>query len=343
MSNKLPSPDCAKYAYEAWPTLVRMRNRSDVLLVYSAGRSGHVTPYGRIELRRTQDLGASWTHPRVVFDGPVDDRDPGIVETKNRSLLLTWKSSFADSGVPPDLQQRFNPEHSTARDYIGEWMARSTDGGLSWSAPYRVDLHAPHGPIQLSNGQLMYYGKGTGGIVFIGRSDDDGLTWRRSSFSANTGAVGSHLTELHAVETATAGRVILHIREQSNGGSDHSFITQFISNDFGMSWEPTGRVSEDGEHPSHLLRLEDGRIVFTTSRRLAIPHRGIIYRVSDEGNQWSAPIVLATIPSNGGGWDLGYPTTVQLPGMGRLLTVWYERPNGASVATLAQHRWQVPR
>ena len=38
-------------------------------------------------------------------------------------------------------------------------MLRSTDGGMNWSAPYRVPVNSPHGPVALSSGRLVYAGK----------------------------------------------------------------------------------------------------------------------------------------------------------------------------------------
>ena len=52
---------------------------------------------------------------------------------------------------------------------LGSWMIRSTDGGRSWSSPYRCPVNSPHGPIQLSDGRLLYAGK----IFWYGRPADN--------------------------------------------------------------------------------------------------------------------------------------------------------------------------
>ena len=39
------------------------------------------------------------------------------------------------------------------------WMIRSPDGGVTWSARYDCLVNSPHGPIQLSDGRLLYAGK----------------------------------------------------------------------------------------------------------------------------------------------------------------------------------------
>ena len=66
--------------YHGWPTLARRRN-GELLLVCSGGRESHVCPFGRVELMRSRDGGRHWSFPRVLIDGPIDDRDAGVVET----------------------------------------------------------------------------------------------------------------------------------------------------------------------------------------------------------------------------------------------------------------------
>src|SRR5262245_53124973 len=81
-------------AYHGWPTLARRRN-GELLLVCSGGREAHVCPFGRVELMRSRDDGKNWTWPQVLLDGPIDDRDSGIVETAKGSLLVTTFTSLA--------------------------------------------------------------------------------------------------------------------------------------------------------------------------------------------------------------------------------------------------------
>ena len=52
-------------------------------------------PFGRVELMRSRDGGENWSFPRVVIDGPIDDRDAGVVETAAGSLLITTFTSVA--------------------------------------------------------------------------------------------------------------------------------------------------------------------------------------------------------------------------------------------------------
>jgi len=61
-------------------------------------------------------------------------------------------------------------------------------------------------------------------------------------------------------------------------------------------------------------------------------------RVSaDHGKTWSGPIIVS---GDGAGHDLGYPSTVQIED-GSLVTVWYEKLAGDSLAVLRQAHWKL--
>lgn len=66
-----------------------------MLLVYSGGRVAHVCPFGRVEVIRSRDDGATWTEPQVLLDSAIDDRDAGIGETAAGTLLGSTFTSLA--------------------------------------------------------------------------------------------------------------------------------------------------------------------------------------------------------------------------------------------------------
>jgi sialidase-1 len=334
----LPGLACADWiaspdrAFRGWPTLIR-RKSGELLAVYSGGREAHVCPYGRVELIRSLDDGQTWSHPQIVWDTPIDDRDAGILETAKGTLLVTTFTSLVYEKQPKyqGFAQALPPKQRET--LLDSWMLRSTDGGLTWSAPYRVPVNSPHGPIALSNGQLAYPGKvlyGGKGEIGVSFSNDDGLSWKRfSPMPTRPGDNAHDYHELHGVE-AKPGHLIVHIRNHNKANERETLQTE--SADGGKTWSTPHAIGVWGL-PSHLLRLRDGRLVMTYSHRRE--PRGNQARISaDLGKTWSEPITL----SGDGSGDLGYPSTVELTN-GEVLSLWYEVPKPGEPAALRTKRW----
>ena len=329
--------------YHGWPTLAR-RSNGELLAVCSGGREAHVCPFGRVELMRSRDNGATWTFPRVLIDGPVDDRDAGVLETAKGSILVTTFTSVAyedrlntalkmkpddENAWPPEKIGRWQAVHhrvgAAQREVeLGSWILRSRDAGRSWSAPYRCPVNSPHGPIQLSDGRLLYAGKlfwygraGQGqGRIGVCESADDGETWRwLAEIPTRPGDNFDDYHELHAVEAADGG-VIAHIRNHNKANERETLQSE--SRDGGKRWSLPRSIGVWG-YPSHLLRLSDDRLLMTYGhRRDPIGNRA---RVSeDHGGNWSPAMIISR---DGTSSDVGYPSTVELDD-GSLLTVWYE-------------------
>jgi len=331
--------------YHGWPTLAARRN-GELLLAYSGGRDAHVCPFGRVELMRSRDSGRTWSWPEVLLDSPIDDRDTGVMETASGSLLVTTFTSLAYEAVLKEAagwsaeklerwraaNRRTTPEQRRA--LLDTWMLRSTDGGMIWSAPYRVPVNSPHGPIALTDGRLLYAGKQLwqpGQKVGVCESSDDGRTWRwLSEIPARPGDTAVQYHELHAVQAAD-GRVIVHIRNHNPQNLGETLQTE--SADGGRTWTTPHAIGVWGL-PSHLLRLRDGRLLMSYGYRRA-PFGNQARISSDHGGTWSEPIVIS---DDGAGGDLGYPATVELDNR-QFLTVWYESLKGSAHAVLRQARW----
>jgi hypothetical protein len=178
--------------YHGWATLAR-RKSGELLVAYSGGREAHVCPFGRVELIRSSGAGEQWSWPEVVMDTAIDDRDAGICETDKGSLLVTTFTSLAFQDTfakakdwPADKRAQWEAvnRRGTEKQFqslLDTWMMRSTDGGLTWSSPYRVPLNSPHGPSPVSGGRLLYAGKQLwqpGKKTGVCESTDDGQTWR---------------------------------------------------------------------------------------------------------------------------------------------------------------------
>jgi hypothetical protein len=219
---------------------------------------------------------------------------------------------------------------------LGQWMIRSTDGGLTWSQRYPTLVNSPHGPIQLADGRLLYAGKElwTGeSRVGVCESTDDGQTWQwLAGIPTRKGDLAASYHELHAVEAGN-GRLIVHVRNHNKANAGETLQSE--STDGGKSWSEPRAIGVWGL-PSFLLRLKDGRLLITYGHRR--PPLGNQARLSDDqGRTWSEPLVIS---DDGISADLGYPSTVEL-GDGSLLTVWYEQMKGYPRAVLRQARWEI--
>lgn len=333
--------------YHGWPTLARRAN-GDLLTVYSGGREDHVCPFGRVELIRSHDDGRTWSWPESLMDTAIDDRDGGVCETPRGSILVTTFTSLAYEATlakaanwPPEKLSRWQAVNRRINDsqrkaMLGTWMLRSTDGGMNWSAPYRVPVNSPHGPIALSDGRMLYAGKqlwDPGTKVGVCESRDDGQSWRwLSDIPTRKNDTLENFHELHAVE-AKNGVIIVHIRNQNK--LDNRETLQCESSDGGKTWTAPHTIGVWGL-PSHLLRMRDGRLLMSYGYRRE--PLGNLARISeDHGKTWSEAL---TISGDGASGDLGYPSTVELAG-GGLVTVWYERPKDSGHAVLRMANWKL--
>ncbi len=328
--------------YHGWPTVTRCKN-GQLLVVCSGGREQHVCPFGRVDLQRSHDNGESWTFPRTILDGPIDDRDAGVLETAKGTLLVTTFTSLAyapllpKDGSKPDWLAAHNriPDEQRKAE-LGQWMIRSIDGGITWSERYPTIVNSPHGPTQLSDGRLLYAGKklwSESKEIGVCESHDDGKSWQwLASIPTRDGDRHQDYHELHAVEAAN-GHLIVHIRNHNKTNSRETLQSE--SDDGGKTWSTPHSIGVWGL-PSFLTRLRDGRLLMSYGHRRK-PF-GNQARVSeDHGKTWSPPL---TISGDGSSGDLGYPSTVELEDE-TLLTVWYEKMAGSEFAVLRQTRWKL--
>lgn len=347
--------------YHGWPT-VAVRRNGDLWVVCSGEREAHVCPFGKVVGMKSSDEGETWSAAQAIYDGPIDDRDAGVMETSKGTLLVTTFTSLAyedsykkasamaeltpngwiSKTMPADRYARWKAAHERLNDderraRLGEWVVRSTDGGKTWSDLIPTVVNSPHGPTELSDGRLLYVGKQLWSDhkkIGVAESTDDGLSWRWvSEIPTRPGdTVKNGYHELHAVEAAD-GTIVAQIRNHNQANQGETLQTE--SRDGGKTWSEPHGIGVWGL-PSHLLRLRDDRLVMTYGYRRK-PYGNEARISTDHGKTWGPPITLS---GDGIGGDLGYPSTVELAD-GRLLTVWYEKMRTPEMAVLRQAIWQI--
>lgn len=344
--------------YIGWPTIAKA-GPEELMIVFSGDREYHACPWGKSFLTRSFDGGNSWQEPELVNNTPLDDRDTGLLVTKKGTLILTWFTSLAFED--PDIM-RFVFEdpvekkrvmdgwethirsitHAEREQWLHSFIRRSTDNGHTWEEPIAVPVSTPHGPIQLSDGRLLYIGRNFYGDPslplekrqelhrkHIGRvevmeSVDDGISWQTIG-SVPQNEAYRYGCEPYAVECSD-GRLVAFLRETIMG------VTE--SEDGGRTWSMP-RSSGVAGYPPHLLRLRDGRILNVFSRR--VPPNGQYAMLSeDDCRSWSQPMQISFAPNA----DHGYPSTVELDD-GTLLTAYYEIDIPGEKPALKTTKWQV--
>jgi hypothetical protein len=356
-----------RLGYFGWPTVGWLSD--GILTVASSGlRSEHICPWGKTVLNISADDGRTWSAPRVITDGPIDDRDAGIISTGKQSALVSWFTIDTRRYVTPRMKDRFGEAELASwgptlalwtdemvQQNIGSWVKLSRDNGLTWGPPIRVPVTAPHGPILLrsaspSSGRLLYLGKRYRVPREIGEahicaaaSHDGGQTWQElGCVPEYPDTVPASYHEPHVVELPS-GRLIGIIRIQNAEDADLakagiiSFsLMQTESDDGGLTWTQARPLGFHGS-PPHLLRHSSGVLVLTYGYRLP-PFGERVALSYDDGQTWDHDWILR---DDGPDSDLGYPSTVEL-GDGSLFSVYYQKVPGDHRCSLLASRWQLP-
>ena len=297
----------------AWPNLTLLPDGTVVAMIYN--QPNHLrSPGGDLECWASTDRGETWAkRGTAALHEPGTSRANVAAGLAHNGDLIALVSGW---GYGP--RRRLPP-----------WVCRSADQGRSWSVDTsRSAVFFPEGSdyedrgermikpfgdiVALPNGRLaasFYHDYGT---VWTHFSNDDGRTWPEAAVLSSDHRGETAVLRLRQDRWLAASRIERGPDEETPPLG----LELFVSEDEGRTWSQQGPLTAPQQHPGHLLRLEDGRILLTFGMR-DVGAIGI--RVSnDEGRTWQPQDVLVHL----GQGDLGYPASVQLPD-GSLVTAYY--------------------
>ncbi len=340
----MENPD-GLFNYFAWPTIAHL-DKNTLGLVCSGFRLGHVCPFGKVVMAKSTDEGKTWTQPTVIIDTKLDDRDGGILSDENGFVMVTsfnntiaLQQNYANNTQKSDPTYRYHDlvsaylEHVTLEEqakYLGSTLKISHDFGVTFGEVKKVKISAPHGPIMLKNGRILYIGRTftedpnhpVPDRIECHEIDKTGKT---TFLGAIPNIIEEHgplvACEPHAIECED-GRILVHIRmdrihQNANLGSFSTW--QSVSSDGGKTFSvPKPLLSFRGGAPAHLLRHSSDTLISVYGHR-SQPF-GIRAMLSkDDGETWD---IDYTLTDNSPTFDAGYPATIECQD-GSLLTVYY--------------------
>ena len=353
------------FSYFAWPSITRLPD-GKLAAVCSGFRYAHICPFGKAVISYSEDEGKTWTNPAPVIDTPLDDRDAGIMVFGDNKAIFTsfnnsvdqqreWAKKYAS--VRPESVTNLinayldNVTEEQEEKYLGSTYKLSNDGGITWGEEvYRLPLSAPHGPVRMLDGSLLYVGRmfmdkdertNTGSGIGV-MTSADGLSWSEPVFvPAPEGMLDEYylFCEPHAIQLPS-GKILVHIRVQkdkSHGDQAVFAIYQSVSTDGGKSFSVPERINPCGS-PPHLMLHSSGALICTYGYR-SVPYGQRVMISWDEGKTWSGDHILRY---DGPSWDLGYPASVELKN-GNILSVYYQRPTADAPSNIYCTEWELVR
>ena len=338
----------SRHNYFGWPTATRLKN-GRIAVAASGFRLRHICPFGKAVMSFSEDDGETYTAPAAVIDTPLDDRDGGLTPFGDSGLIIASFNNTRDF-------QRSQPQ-ATAYDkayldtvtdaqeekYLGSTYRVSYDNGVTFGELYKSPVTSPHGPVELSDGTVLWVGRTfsaedkqmygdkilaykmdlKGGMEYVGGIDNVDLDFKPLS------------CEPHTIELPD-GRLLTHIRVQKYGDVNMFTVYQSESSDKGKTWtKPVQLLPMLGGSPPHILKHSSGALVCTYGYREA-PFGVKAMFSFDNGKTWDSGYDIYV---NGVSGDLGYPSSVELAD-GSIITIFYAHPEKGAPAVIMQQKWR---
>lgn len=318
----------------AWPNLTVLKDGTIIASIFN--QPSHAQREGDVECWASSD-GRFWEKRGVPAAHDPDANRMNVAA----GLALNGDLVVVASGWS---LKPANPDGTRGLiDILRPWVSRSSDGGRTWTvgkkafptAEPSMSEFIPFGDILPgADGSLrvLAYAQSVDektNKVSMFRSDDDGRTWKALS-AISDGKNGATVPTGHN-ETAFMhlgdGKWIAAARRWRAGQA----MDLFRSEDDGKSWKYDSQLTQDSQHPGHLLRLNNGSLLLTYGNRIKGQFGVAVKFSTDQGKTWSEPSLIVDDLTSG---DSGYPSSVQLPD-GKIMTAYY------SVGAPAHHRYHM--
>lgn len=265
----------------------------------------------------SDNLGMAWDRPFVIQDEPRDsDFDPAFIRDGNRVWFFYIRGRW--------IRYPFVSREKTGRDSYEINVRYTDDNGKSWSQERPIDpAQCRSNGITLSSGELLLpfldFRDDKNKFCGVLRSEDKGENWIRSEPIDDYQKVGFDEPSLAEMKN---GNVIIVFR------TNDSHLWTSVSKDKGKTWaKPKKHEMPAGSTSHNIISLKDGRLLLTHNECKAGSHRSpLTCRVSEDGENWSEPLVLAKIDNPGQNnnyrsTQVTYPTASQISD-DEVLIVW---------------------
>jgi len=296
---------------------------------------------------RSADSGRTWQAPRAApgYDWSGVEC-AGLTALGGGVVVLNqWKfrwytpeqGAVVSDGEPVTPAGEFSAYQALATGSGETWwrgggttyLHRSADGGRTWPQTIVIDTapfsggYGIRGAVRLPDSDLLLALSDVPAyrVVFTVRSADQGLTWAPPVIAAD---VPGRFFEEPALTVLPDQMLLMLLRESVTGR-----LYRIRSSDGGATWELPVDTGITG-CPPHLLVLTDGRVLCSYGYR-SFPFEIRAAISADGGATWEREHLV--IASELGSRDIGYPSTVLVPG--GLLCVYYGQLFDGTPAILA--------
>ena len=248
------------------PTIVAHPTEADTLYVAWEDKGDN-----DIYFSRSTDGGRAWEAARRVADdsGSSSRYDPTLAIGANGTLYLAWQDNRTPSGI---------------------YFAKSTDGGMTWSANQKVDSTDSFGSeAALAVGAdgtlyLAWLDYGNENDIYVAHSTDDGQNWSTpQSVNSDVSFWNSSLT----IAPGAAGTVYVAWIDSRNGNSEIYFA---YSTDRGQTFSANQKINDDTDSSDRYgvdLVADGNGAVYIAWRNWRGSSRAIyLARSSDSGQNW---------------------------------------------------------